>query len=709
MLKMYEDTKNTLPLLNKKNSEFNWHYLHETLKSAIKLGDKNSLDDKVVNVLKNGKRVYFRENKWLFDVGGLEPIMALNFMPKSGKLPPELEVEVKLIALILVYFSNNHLYLSSVKASTSLTIKVAKSLEQNAISSFSELTAEKIQELSNLPNFLYLNSRRTLVAISNFNRCRAFLPSKFAKYGIDLKNIRQKEHAPIKQFLVIPPRLYFKLLSEFSAEIEMYYRFRKVISENMSDSLREFDELEDSQIEMIINGQIPFEKNLPNNFLRKLKKRNITIEELNAQEIKTLLREESLTVRIPYRKARPLSLGQNKFKNQVDFRQFLNRLNYICSFMCIALSGMRISELLRMDPQYGVQSEVIDGQRIVLFTTKQSKVTLNSQTRDDVYVTTELGEKAFELLRAINLPMKAWVEKNTGEVKKGLMYNTGRISLQHPTTRHALANSMRNFIKKQLGSHSAYTIDDISFLAISNPTRQFNEGDKFNFNPHQLRRSLAYYLVGYELATYPQLKQQYSHFSLAMTMWYARYAMSFNKMYREINEQRIDAKSKIFAGCYEKMANRERIAGGLFKQQTKGLDEVTLSQFIKGKNNRNLSADYWKNEIKSGKVHIHAIAPGMYCTNTACSMRVNVDLAECIDCEFDIIENANYAESRRLTASRNILYYSTSKTKVSINMLYKWLSDIRASEKIMLDMGLSYEKFQLPSNIAKLLIKTKQK
>ncbi|MBF4279790.1 site-specific integrase, partial [Vibrio anguillarum] len=75
--------------------------------------------------------------------------------------------------------------------------------------------------------------------------------------------------------------------------------------------------------------------------------------------------------------------------------------------------------------------------------------------------------------------------------------------------------------------------DDIEMLRRSDPEKTFNIGERWHLTPHQLRRSLAYYLVGMQLADYPQLKQQFSHYSIAMTMYYARNASSFRKMYHD--------------------------------------------------------------------------------------------------------------------------------------------------------------------------------
>ncbi|MGR5488812.1 site-specific integrase, partial [Vibrio alfacsensis] len=89
-------------------------------------------------------------------------------------------------------------------------------------------------------------------------------------------------------------------------------------------------------------------------------------------------------------------------------------------------------------------------------------------------------------------------------------------------------------------------------------------GSNYEFTPHQLRRSFAYYLIGYELCNYPQLKQQFSHVSMAMTRHYAKNASKFQKIRQkkktlanEIDEERIDQKARVYLSIYEKLANKE--------------------------------------------------------------------------------------------------------------------------------------------------------
>jgi hypothetical protein len=64
---------------------------------------------------------------------------------------------------------------------------------------------------------------------------------------------------------------------------------------------------------------------------------------------------------------------------------------------------------------------------------------------------------------------------------------------------------------------------------------------------------------------FPQLKQQLGHISIAMSRWYANNAHSFKALYSEVSNERTQWTSKILSRIYNKLANKERLAGGLGK------------------------------------------------------------------------------------------------------------------------------------------------
>ena len=102
-----------------------------------------------------------------------------------------------------------------------------------------------------------------------------------------------------------------------------------------------------------------------------------------------------------------VTVGDKKFTDRDDFQQYIRNLQADSAFVCMALSGMRISELFGLSPVYGAQDHIkVGAATVYTFTTKQEKLTLDSQTADDVYITNLTDFKAFHVLNAIHKPYR---------------------------------------------------------------------------------------------------------------------------------------------------------------------------------------------------------------------------------------------------------------------------------------------------------------
>lgn len=114
------------------------------------------------------------------------------------------------------------------------------------------------------------------------------------------------------------------------------------------------------------------------------------------------------------------------------------------------------------------------------------------------------------------------------------------------------------WFESAVGEKLMLTSDDLIDLKISDPNLSFNAGEIYKFSGHQLRRSFAYYLIGYELCAFPQLKQQFSHVSMAMTRHYAKNASKFQKIRKEeqnlahaLDDERINQKAQVYLKIYK--------------------------------------------------------------------------------------------------------------------------------------------------------------
>ena len=399
--------------------------------------------------------------------------------------------------------------------------------------------------------------------------------------------------------------------------------------------------------------------------------------------------------------SRPLSVNGKDFKSIGELKKYLLALDAKCRSVCLMLSGMRCDELDAMDASYSAQTEIVRGQTIYLFKSRQSKITKGSQTKEDTFVTTKNGHNAFKLLHAIHQPyLKAL---NTDKAKFCSLSRT-RYPIEAP--KEVWMSSQRRWLNsKAMEIDVTLSSEDMAYINMSNPEQvKFNKGDSFNFTMHQFRRSFAYYVVGFELMAFPQLKQQLSHLSLAMTRHYANNASTFHKLQKEIEVERSRQQSEILARIYKRIANNERIAGGKGKSLMQIAGEGT-NYFSIEENKRKMEPEYWRHLIENGNVHLHAIAPGMYCTNSACSMRINIELAECVDCEFDLIDSVLYAEGVRMNAMKNILVLEETG-ELTTNIMSQLAMKIKSCERIMRDLEYDFEPFTFSDKVQNTLIGT---
>ncbi|NMM40565.1 site-specific integrase [Pseudoalteromonas arctica] len=396
------------------------------------------------------------------------------------------------------------------------------------------------------------------------------------------------------------------------------------------------------------------------------------------------------------------SLGK-KITGINEAQSLFKELNGGCLWGLMSRSGLRADELHRLNTTQGCTTEVISKQTIYIIHTELSKTVKGIQSKQDEFVTTEVGKKAYEILNELHKPLRK----------------------RHPESTeffHKVTDDCSAINKKDLNRHSQgwfndilseelnLTNEDIIDLKISDPKQAFNLDEKYYFTGHQLRRSFAYYLVGYELLSFPQLKQQFSHVSLAMTRHYAKNASKFQKFRKHkqnlanaYDEEKILQKAKIYLKIYKKLANKERVAGGKGKEFAKNMSKEPRNLFKDKVNNDMLSLNYWIKQIREQKRHIHAVAPGVYCTSTACSLRTQVNLMECVDCKNDFIVDAVFAEAKRKEAEINMLW-DIEHDELTPRTASEAYIKITAAERIMSDLNFDYEPIVLPKAVQDLLI-----
>ncbi|MEZ9509769.1 integrase [Vibrio breoganii] len=383
-----------------------------------------------------------------------------------------------------------------------------------------------------------------------------------------------------------------------------------------------------------------------------------------------------------------------------------------CIWSIIARSGMRVDEAYHLHPVKGCQKEIISGQTIYVLNADLSKTVIGLQSKQDEFVTTELGMKAFAILQSIHSPLRKCHPES-----KRFFHTLKLMNGFCAAKKKALSSQTQRWFNRAFSSELSLTREDIKDLQISSPASNFEVGEQFEFSCHQLRRSFAYYLIGYELLSFPQLKQQFSHVSLAMTRHYAKNASKFQKLRKKtgkknlcsiIDDERVHQKAQLYLDIYNRLSNKERVAGGKGKEFAKRRAEYSKNNLFtdranKGKSNNMLTLEYWENVIRNGQRHIHVVAPGIYCTSVNCSLRTQVSLIECVDCDSDYIVDAVYAEAMRKEAEEH-MHYDIMYNELTPQTASESYIKITAAQRIMDDLGMDYEPVAFPKVVLDLLI-----
>jgi len=400
---------------------------------------------------------------------------------------------------------------------------------------------------------------------------------------------------------------------------------------------------------------------------------------------------------------RKLTIGQWTITNLREAQSLFKKLNGGCLWGLMARTGMRADEMHDLNTVQGCTTEIIKRQKIHVIHANLSKTAKGFQSKQDEFVTTEIGMKAYEALQALHAPLRKLYPDSQSffhKIKEGCS----------EINKKSLGSHSQAWFKNAMGEELALTNEDIIDLKTSDPNLSFEVGDDYEFSGHQLRRSFAYYLIGYELCNFPQLKQQFSHVSMAMTRHYAKNASKFQKirqmkknLVNEIDEERIDQQARIYLSIYQKLANKERVAGGKGKEFAKNMMKTDCNLFKDKVDNDMLSLSYWEKQIRTQNRHIHAVAPGVYCTSTTCGLRTLVNLIECVDCKNDYIVDAVFAEAKRKEAEIHMLY-DIENDELTPQTASESYIKVKAAERIMDDLGIEYEPVIFPDEVKNLLI-----
>lgn len=705
------------------------NYLIDVLKPAIERGNWDEFELLDIGFNTDGQSLgKIGDNEaWkelqLFFQPNASVAKKLDFSLDGKIIERNLQNELKALILKMMWISPKEHSFETLSNTLIELKKYINPLLEMGLNSFSHISFDCLEKWS-LDSSTKINFRRNgtyaylnkLFVEKDGLPFEVSLPSMLNASDFNLTLIEPEQHT------VIPQRLYYRALYEAESLIDSLYPIRHELEE-LSKYLMGFQEniykgyakyLHRGMRIRPNDGKPMWRLNEANKTddpkHKAFKEAFIVMKSPTEEQIIKLLNEHRPSIKESFYDkcypARHITVGEKTISNAAQAEKLLTQYSGGCTWTIMAKSGMRGDEIFSLHTVNGCLKEVISAQAIYVLNADLNKTAKGVQSKQDEFVTTELGMKAYKILQAIHKPFR----DNCCSTSFFHMFRNGFGAVKSKTK---IVHQAQNWFNRTLSNELALNNDDIIDLKLSDPNRSFNVGEYYRFTCHQLRRSFAYYLIGYELLSFPQLKQQFSHVSLAMTRHYAKHASKFQKLRKikgkrknlctVIDDERVHQKAQIYLSIYKQLANKERVAGGKGKEFAKRMMEQGNRVFSDKTNNDMLTEAYWENVIRSGKRHIHVVAPGIYCTSQSCSLRTQVNLIECVDCDNDYIVDAVYAEAMRKEAEIH-MYYDIEHNELTPQTASELYIKITAAERIMSDLNIEYEPVVLPQSVEALLI-----
>jgi hypothetical protein len=155
-------------------------------------------------------------------------------------------------------------------------------------------------------------------------------------------------------------------------------------------------------------------------------------------------------------------IGDREITGIKNAISLFKELNGGCLWGLISRAGMRADEVYHLHTIKGCTSEIISKQTIYLIHSDLSKTVKGSQSKQDEFVTTEMGKKVYEILQALHEPLR----KLHPESKNFFHKATDDFGTMN---KKSLSGHYQDWFHNIMGDELTITNEDIIDLKISDP------------------------------------------------------------------------------------------------------------------------------------------------------------------------------------------------------------------------------------------------
>lgn len=388
-----------------------------------------------------------------------------------------------------------------------------------------------------------------------------------------------------------------------------------------------------------------------------------------------------------------------------------------CGTVIGAVSGMRYGEWFELDGG-SYQEQTHKGITHCLLAGKTSKLNQGSPIRH-AWVTAPVAKKAINLLAAITEPRRAQLKMQSTTLSEAGRYNAANKLIEHGQSLFlALGargkkivvskSSMKNALDRLVatapakdGSQGAYLRKEhlAEFRALNSEwnTTSIPLDSLWPIATHQFRRTFAVFLLRNNFGSFLQLKQQFAHTNISMSVWYGHNADVARKFDMEqdpeIQAELAEMNMLLMTDIAERLYLTDEPVSGRAGTQIR--EQIAQGNIIFHSRQEITTA------IRKGELTIvdngHSLCLNPRCERLDCTID---PLINPVLCSHDVIMT-QHALLRADLRDRLIRRHKQALNQHlnQPNLLAKTLVGIRACEKIMSDHGIDFETYTPANNI----------